>query len=303
MKRFIITFVIIAALAGSTVRAYELPPVNLGFTSFLDGAPPAGHGLYFAQYFQYYFSDDFQNNPVLKSENLNAWVSLSQLIYQSDKKVFLGGKWGLDLIVPVVGVYLDPETVPVNSPGFADMTVGPFLQWDPIMGKNGPVFVHRIEIQCIVPSGRWDNDNAVNTGSNIFSLDPYWAATWFPTSKCELSLRAHYLWNDTNDDPYRGTGLNTLQPGQAVHFNLASSYEILPKHLRLGVNAYYLKQITRSEGDGNKFGGMEQVLGVGPGGLYSFSQNDHIFFNVYFETCVAYRTEGTRFNLRWVHHF
>jgi anthranilate 1,2-dioxygenase (deaminating, decarboxylating) large subunit len=47
----------------------------------------------------------------------------------------------------------------------------------------------------------------------------------------------------------------------------------------------------------------EQVLGIGPGALYSFSQNDHIFCNLYFETLTENRPEGWRAVLRWVHHF
>jgi anthranilate 1,2-dioxygenase (deaminating, decarboxylating) large subunit len=48
------------------------------------------------------------------------------------------------------------------------------------------------------------------------------------------------------------------------------------------VNGYYLKQITATEADG---------------------ENNHIFFNTYFETAAENRPEGFRLNLRWTHHF
>jgi hypothetical protein len=78
---------------------------------------------------------------------------------------------------------------------------------------------------------------------------------------------------------------------------------VLQKQLRIGINGYYLKQFTNSEVDGHGIpDSREQVLGIGPGMLYSFSQNDHVFFNTYFETAAENRTEGTRVILRWTHH-
>lgn len=86
--------------------------------------------------------------------------------------------------------------------------------------------------------------------------------------------------------------------------NFASAYEVLEKKIRVGVNGYYLKQITNTEADGRDVSNSkEQVLAIGPGAVYHFSQNNHVFFNAYFETMVENRPKGYRFNLRWTHHF
>jgi hypothetical protein len=78
----------------------------------------------------------------------------------------------------------------------------------------------------------------------------------------------------------------------------------MPHQLRLGINGYYLDQITDAQAGGSDLDeSQEQVLGIGPGALYSFSQNDHIFLNIYWETVVENRPEGWRSVLRWVHHF
>jgi anthranilate 1,2-dioxygenase (deaminating, decarboxylating) large subunit len=298
-------------------RAYDLPGVNLGFTSFLDGGPPAGPGFYYTQYLTYFTSDEFKDSngdpalPSFADEDINLFILLFQGIYQSNTAIpLIKGKWGVDVILPFVFTDISYGTdVPLfpqdNAAGIGDILVGPFIQWDPIMGKKGPIMLNRIEFQLIFPTGKYSNDKELNPGSHFFSFNPYWAATVFIMPKWTLSWRLHYLWNAENSDPNRGfVGADDTQAGQAIHVNFASAYEVLEKRLRLGVNGYYLKQITDTQVDGRDVpDSKEQVLAIGPGGVYHFSQNDHLFFNAYFETAVENRPEGYRFNLRWVHHF
>lgn len=312
------TLVVIAICATglllpTSANAYDLPAVNLGFTSFLDGGPPAGPGLYFTQYLQYYTSTSFNDADgdelPLPDPEVDVLVSLSQFIYQSNKPLLFGGKWGIDLIIPVVYLNTDydqsgpfPED---NGTGIGDILIGPFIQWDPIMGEKGPIFMHRIELQLILPTGKYDSDKELNPGSNFFSFNPYWAATAFITPRLTTSLRLHYLWNAENDDPNRGfAGADDIQAGQAVHANMTLGYEAIPKRLRIGVNGYYLKQTTDTEVDGKDVSDRkEKVLGIGPGMVFHISQEQHLFANLFFETTAENRTEGTRITVRYVHHF
>jgi hypothetical protein len=308
----VLAAVLTIAVGAGVAMAQPLPAVNLGFTSFLDGGPPAGPGFYFQQYIQYYKSREFKDDsgdeiPLLG--DLDVWVSLSQLIYQSDQPVLLGGKWGIDVIVPVASIDVDPGKIPVLSDsgtGLGDVLVGPYLQWDPIMGEKGPIFMHRIELQTTFPTGKYRDDRVLNPGSNTFTINPYWAGTLFIMPRWKASMRLHYLWNSKNNRPNKTLFpfADDSQAGQAIHLNFATAYEVLKNKLHAGLNGYYLKQITDAEvdGDGVK-GSREQVLGIGPGAVWHFSPDDHLFLNVYFETLAENRPEGIRANLRWTHHF
>ena len=295
-----------------SVSAYDLPSVNLGFTSFLDGAPPSGPGFYFTEYIQQWTSDEFKNDngdplfsPFEAGEDLEAWIFLSQITYQSDTEIFFGGKWGLDVLVPYVKIDVNydiegpfPQD---NGTGVGDIWVGPYLQWDPVMGDNGLKFMHRFSLGFVLPTGSYDQSKQLNQGSNVFSFNPYWAGTYFINPKWTATTRIYYLWNDKNDDPST-PGLSSSKAGQAIHINFASAYEVSPG-IRLGINGYYLKQISDSKQDGVSIPGKEQVLGIGPGILYSMNKNTHFFVNLYKETSAEMRPEGTRLNARFVYHF
>jgi anthranilate 1,2-dioxygenase (deaminating, decarboxylating) large subunit len=321
MRASRIAAIVLLLAAAGNAAAYELPSINLGFTSFLDGGPPAGPGFYFTEYLQVYTADTFTDDDGKGGRlfpggdpDLTAIVSLNQFIYQSDQPLLLGGKWGLDLIVPVVDLDLDfdgPALISANDTGLGDLLVGPYLQWGPVMGAAGPRFMHRIELQMILPTGKYDPDHTLNPGSNFFSFNPYWSGTLFITPHLTASTRIHYLWNAKNEDPGREVppgspffGADEVQAGQALHLNAAMDYEILPKRLRAGVNFYYLAQVTDTEVDGEKIDDTrERVLGVGPGALLHLTPDMHLFLNSYFESAAENRPEGSRFLLRFVYHF
>ena len=298
--------ILVLGLLPHAAAPQSLPSVNLGFTSFVDGGPPAGPGFYFQQYLQYYRADrlmDGDGHKVPIPLDLDVWVSLSQLIYQSNQPILFGGKWGVDVIIPIVSIDVAPNPPLSDSgTGLGDILIGPYIQWDPIMGKRGPIFMHRMEFQNLLPTGKYENDRALNAGSGFYSFNPYWAATLFPAPQWTFSWRLHYLFNTDNDDPFPGA--EYTQAGQAIHLNFASAYEVLPKKLRVGINGYYLKQITDSSIEGRSIkNAKEQTLGLGPGAVWHLSQDDHLFLNTYFETQAQNRPEGMRFNFRWTHHF
>jgi hypothetical protein len=74
----------------------------------------------------------------------------------------------------------------------------------------------------------------------------------------EFSVRFHYLWNSTNNDPFVGFGIRNSQAGQAVHVNYSASYEAW-KNVRIGFNGYWLQQVADDRVDGtfHAFGVLE----------------------------------------------
>jgi hypothetical protein len=306
--RIVLSAMVALALFSGSAFALGQPNVNLGFTSFLDGAPPAGPGLYLSEYLQYYTADqinDESGDKIDSFEGVDVWVLMNQLIYQSDQPILFGGKWGLNAMLPIVSI--DADVLPDNGSGLGDLLIGPYLQWDPIMGANGPLMVNRIELQTIFPTGKYDSDDLLNPGSNHFSFNPYWSATVFLGPKATVSWRLHYLWNGKNDDFSFGGAMPKdvdLEPGDAVHANFSAAYEVLPKQLRLGFNGYWYDQISDTKVDGDKDKSLEEkVFAIGPGAVWHFSQDTHLFLNAYFETDVESRPEGERYNMRFVHHF
>ena len=293
------------------IFASDLPTVNLGMSSFVDGAVPAGTGWYAQTYFQNYSAnsirDDHGDKVALPKSDIDYQSIVQQISYLSDIKI-AGGNIGLNFLIPVLG-HMDVDDGVNNQAiksqrGLGDIMLGPFIQFDPIMRESGPKFSHRIEFQVNIPTGKYDQNKDINPSANAVSLDPYWSATYWFNPKWTASTRIHYLYNFKNDDPnYSFGNADNIQAGQAVHANFATSYAVSTK-LRLGLNGYWLKQITDTKVDGEEVRGRkEQVWAIGPGAMYSFDQHDHLALNTYFEQDAENRPQGNSLIFRYIHHF
>lgn len=298
----------------SNALAYDEPAVNLGYTSFFDGSPPAGPGFYFQDYFQYYttnrLNDKNGNRLPFPRTNLDVIANITQFIYLSTKKIF-GANLGISALLPwLVNAEVNDglnNAVLRAQEGPGDLFIGPALQFDPIMRKNGkgPLFVQRFEVDIVAPIGEYDRNDAINPSSHFWSINPYWAATVWVTPKWSSSIRLHYLWNAKNHTPNIAFGptARSTQAGQAVFADIATNYEIT-KQFFIGINGYFFNQFTDTRVNNIKVPGRrEKVWAIGPGVLYSISKNHFLFFNLYAEQDARNRPQGTNGILRYVIHF
>lgn len=300
--------VLIFMTAPRAATAYDEPGVNLGATSFFDGFIPAP-GWYFEQYFSYYTADRLTGNDgtPLKAtpQHFDVTTGVTALTWVSDRQVGSGHfGWGLALPYVIDGNAQLGQSAPEVRTGLGDIYTGPLYQFDPVIGADGPRFTQRVALNLIVPAGDYDRSSTLNPGSNFWSVNPYWAGTYWITPKWTASARFAYLWNATNTDPNAalGPGVSSTQAGQAVHGNFATAYQLTP-WFYLGINGYWFRQITDSKVNGADVAGRERVWALGPGALFRLSAKDFIFANVYFEQDAHDRAQGDRYRLRYVHLF
>ncbi len=292
--------------------------INLGGTSFYDGfaGPP---GLSHQTYLKFSTASSIRNNAgkndsAFDDPKINVITMINQLSYYSPNTIGGGAHLGWSLLVPIVSLDGDFGDNGVklqdNATGLGDVTFGPQVQFDPIVDAHGrPVFVQRMALDTIFPTGKYDKHKDLNPGSNAYSINPYWAATWMPVAGWELSWRLHYLFNFKNDDPasssaqvYEGRPVRDTQAGQSAWANFTASYEVVP-NLSVGINGYYFRQISDDEANGSRLrDSREKVLGIGPGLFWKVSDRQGFWLNTYKETEVQNRSRvDYAVQLRYVH--
>jgi len=286
-----------AAVAPTLCLAQvQLPVVNLGDTNFADAF--GGPGWLLQEFPEAYVSSELKDSngkTVPGNNRITTYSATTHAAFVSKKRV-LGGWLSGEVLQPLVD--LDAQLANGTSSrvrGLADMTVGAGLQWAPEK-IGGGVFVHRFVLDVSVPTGKYSDQRPVNIGNHFVAVNPYYALT-YERKKVEFSVRLHYLWNSTNNDPFLGFGIRNMQPGQAFHVNYATSYELW-KNVRLGFNGYWLQQLTDDQINGMDMrNSKESTVGLGPGiqlgaGTIAFRANGYV------ETDVHNRPSGIKVTFR-----
>ncbi len=285
----------ILAVAGTSVAAdVPLPPVNLGETNFQDGI--AFPGWLVEETFIYYHADSFTNSnghDIPGSNRVTTMTATTHVGWFSNFRL-LGGLYGAEVLLPVADLDVNTDFGPNGRErGVGDLVVGPIsIEWNDSTLFGKPYF-HRLNLDFGLPTGEYRKNSSVNVGSNIYTFNPYYAFTLVPSDRLEVSARVSYLWCSENHAPFVGLGARNAQPGQAVHANVASSYEVL-KNLRIGIAGYGLQQITDDKVDGDdQAKSKERVFGIGPGVKYTYERMS-LYLNTYYETGAENRPEGLR---------
>jgi len=326
---FLYFFLLIGLMAPMPALSFNQPFYNLGLTNCLDGAIP-GPGLYMIAYTQYYGAQDFDVNnkmpepvkSILEDTDINYLAGVMQLAYITKQQV-LGGFLGWNLLIPFVDISAKGpingfiQSLPVpgdhieNNGGLGDIITGPVIQW---VGKSllGKPYFHRIELDVIVPSGRYSDEYLINPGANIVTFNPYYSFTWMPISNFETSFRIHYAWNSRNSSPY---GIlygpdASLRPGQNIHFNYALEYH-LQKQFWMGLAGYCMWQIEEDSLRNSALPPLmqdalvqeEQTVGIGP--LLTLQPIPNLLMSLAtaFEVGVKNRPEGIKGTFKILYKF
>ena len=296
-----------AAVAQATPSVSEPQGINLGITSFYDGfsGPPGFSYLGVLRYTSGTSIKDNSGNDVsaFRNPRVDTFSMVHHVSYTSPYH-FLGGTLGVNAILPIIwlrGRTDQPGASLVgNGTALGDLTFGPQLQMAPVIGEGGrPVFVQRFEVDVIAPTGQYKHKADLNQSSGYFSLNPYWAASIFPTPETEVSWRLQYLYNFKNHDPasssptaFQGMPVDTTQAGQAAWINFTASYQITSS-IHAGINGYFFRQFTDDKVNGSAMSdSREQVLGIGPGIFWQLSKTRALWVNAYTETAVRNRLKN-----------
>ena len=231
----------------------------------------------------YYYGAD--TSRALRGGNLQTGIELdfllnmTTLLYKPEVKVF-GSQYAFGAMIPLVHAELDATvgglSVSDDTTGLGDITLIPgIFFWS--CGK-----AHMSLAQFIIaPTGDYSVNNAVNPGLNYWTFDTNFAFTWLDEEKGrEFSFNLGHTYNTEND-------ATNYQTGQEIHLDVAIN-QYLSETLAVGLQGFYLNQITGDSGSGALLGDFQaRASGIGPAIMWATQMGD----------------QDVTFIAKWLHEF
>jgi hypothetical protein len=235
-----------------------------------------------------YFYDASTSRSV-RSGNLEVGTELdflmnfTTLVYKPEFELF-GAQFAAGVFIPLVDLDLDTSlsigdtlvSASDSATGLGDVVLIPLL----LYWNSGNI--HTSVAQFIVmPTGDYDVDNLINKGLNYWSFDTNFALTYLnPETGRDFSFNIGHIYNTKNDD-------TNYQTGQELHLDVAFN-QFLSETFAVGIQGFYLKQITGDSGSGTLLGDFKaEAAGVGPALLWSTQIGE----------------QGVSFIAKWLHEF
>lgn len=302
MKRFCSCIMICICLllsimlfATTDVKATENGVTSgaVGAEDFMGGALPPP-GFYYLNYFSYYMSDTFKNNngdKVPGKWSIDAVADINRFVYITKFKI-LGASYGAQVIVPLV--YMDLRITP--APGFsmsesrygvADLVLTPL-----ILGWHSKNWHAVFGLDAFVPTGPYGKNRLANIGRNYWSTEIAAAFTYMSDNGFEFSNKFMYDINFKNTE-------TDYTSGNEFHLDSLLGYHL--GNWKIGVNAYYYKQMTDDTVGSNYVGApitdgnRGQLFGIGPAIGYDFKNHISVAFKYQNEMAAKNKFEGDRY--------
>jgi hypothetical protein len=292
---------LMGALAVSAAKVcfpqVQLPAVNLGDTNYEHGFGAPGWLLEeFPAGYTASVLKDAHGNTVPGPNRVTTYSTTTHIAHIT-KQRYMGAWIVTEALQPLVDLDVTlAGGTDSRIRGLGDLTVGSGLQWVPRKVGTG-VFVQRAMVDVGAPTGKYSDDRPVNIGNHFVSLTPNYVFTYQPVNKVEFTAQLYFLWNSVNHDPSAGLDIKSMQAGQAVHANYASSYAIF-KSVRIGFNGYWLQQLTNHAINGISIAdSKERTVGLGPGAQVG-GEGLWLRVNSYLETDVRNRPSGIKVTFR-----
>src|SRR5271168_2071388 len=178
-------------LLSPRAKAQQLPSVNLGDTSFLDGIAFPGwvvEDIGQGEHDNKTLSNTGQALPGIT--DVNSGASLLHIAWLAPHPRILGAWYGTEVVL--TGAYVDTGGHGIGQ-GMGTSAFAPIiLQWPKHTLFGMPIY-QRADLDVYTPTGHYSPDHPVKIGSNAWSLDPNGAVTLYPSKRVETNWRVHYL--------------------------------------------------------------------------------------------------------------